>query len=264
MTTSPRWGWLAALAALAVLVLATAAFADPKFPALTGRVVDDAQILSPATEQRLTGELAALETQTGHQVVVATLPNLQGYEIEDFGYQLGRAWALGRKGEDDGAILLVAPAERKVRIEVGYGLEPVLTDALSSVILQTKLLPQFREGRMEQGVIDGTEALVQHLALPEDQAKARVAQAAQAQKARGDGGFAPPLIFVIFIVFWLLSGLFRGRGRSGAWWLLPLLLSGSGRRDGWGGGGGWRGGGGGGGFSGGGGSFGGGGSSGSW
>ncbi len=254
------------MSAITILIIATSALADPKFPALTGRVVDDAQILSPAAEQQLSAELAQLEAQTGHQMVVATVPDLQGYEIEEFGYQLGRAWALGRKGEDDGAILLVAPKERKVRVEVGYGLEGVLTDALSSVILQTKVLPQFREGRMEQGVVDGAQAIIQQLSLPDDQAKAKVAQAAQVQaKPQAGGGAQIPIFFIILIVFWVLSGIFRGRGGRGGggglWWLLPLLLSGSGR----GGGGGWDGGGGGGGgFSGGGGSFGGGGSSGSW
>ncbi len=97
----------------------------------------------------------------------------------DYGYQLGRTWALGKKGVNDGVILLVAPKERKVRIEVGYGLEPVLTDALTSVILQTKVLPQFKQGRMEQGVIDGAAAIAQQLALPADQAQAVAAQAAQ-------------------------------------------------------------------------------------
>jgi uncharacterized protein len=258
------------LALLILVASAGAALADPKFPPLTGRVVDDAQVLSPATEQKLDGELAQLEAQTGHQLVVATVPDLQGYEIEEYGYQLGRAWKLGRKAENDGAILLVAPKERKVRIEVGYGLEPVLTDALSSVILQTKVLPQFRDGRMEQGIVDGAEAVIQQLALPEDEAKAQVAQATQKVQARSHGGGAGiPVIFVILIVFWILGGILRGfggrRGRgSGLWWLLPLLLSSSSRRGGgWGGGGGggWGGGGG---FGGGGGSFGGGGSSGSW
>lgn len=258
---------------LALLVLfasfAPALAAAPKFPALTGRVVDDAHVLSPAVAQRLEGELADLETQTGHQLVVVTVPDLQGYEIEDYGYQLGRTWQIGRKGINDGAILLVAPKERKVRIEVGYGLEPVLTDALSNVILQQKVLPQFRQGRMEQGVVDGTEALVKQLALPEEEAKAQVAQAAQAPKARSSGGGHIPVIFIILIVFWVLGAMLRGfggrrRGLGGAWWLLPLLLSGGGggRGDRWSGGGG--GGFGGGGFSGGGGSFGGGGSSGSW
>ena len=251
------------------MTFATVAFAAvPKFPALTGRVVDDAHMLSPATAERLTTELANLEAQTGHQLVVATVPDLQGHEIEDYGYQLGRAWQLGKKGVNDGAILLVAPKEHKVRIEVGYGLEPVLTDALTSVILQRKVLPQFRAGHMEQGVVDGAEALIAQLALPEDQAKANVAQAAaQPVQVHDTGGVRPhiPVFFILFIVFWIISGVLRrgGRGMGGLWWL-PFLFMGGGRGGGWGGGGGGWGGGGGGGFSGGGGSFGGGGSSGSW
>ena len=268
---------VAALVAFLLLLFAPALAAAPSFPPLTGRVVDDAHLLSPETAQKLDGELAGLEQRTGHQLVVATIPDLQGYEIEDYGYQLGRTWRLGRKGVDDGAILIVAPKERKVRIEVGYGLEPVLTDALSNVILQRKVLPAFKAGHMEQGVVDGTEALIQQLSLPDDQAKAQVAQAEQqpaAQTGGRSGGSLAPLI-AIFVVFWVLSAIFRRRsfygGGGGLWWLLPLFLSGGGRnRGGWGGGGGWSGGGfggggfGGGGFSGGGGSFGGGGSSGSW
>lgn len=266
-----RTAWALALA-LAVLLLALPAFAAaPTFPKLTGRVVDDANILSPATEQALTQKLQALETSTGRQVVVATLPSLQGYEIEDYGYQLGRAWGIGSEKNDDGALLIVAPNERKVRIEVGYGLEPVLTDALSSVIIQTAILPKFRDGDMEAGIVAGADALVRQLTLPDEEAKAQVAQAAE-QPAKRSAGSGIPFIFLI-IVFWVvvaaLSG--RGRGRRGrrgdasaavAGAVLGSLL-GSGRGGGWGGGGGggWSGGGG---FSGGGGSFGGGGSSGGW
>ena len=258
---------------LAVLVLLGSfgvAMAAPKFPPLTGRVVDNADILSPQAEGELTQELEALEAQTGRQLVVATLPDLQGYEIEDYGYQLLRTWGIGDKARDDGVILIVAPSERKVRIEVGYGLEPVLTDALSSLIINRTIIPAFKQGTMEQGVVDGTRAIVQQLSLPDDQAKA--AAAAQAQTARSSGGeIGPATILVIFIVFWLLSGVLGGFGRrrrGGLWWLLPLILSNSSGRDrgGWSGGGGGFGGGGfgGGGFSGGGGSGGGGGASGSW
>jgi len=270
----PRLGGGLTVLILAVFAMASVALAAPKFPPLTGRVVDNAHVLSPQTVQRLEGELAQLEAQTGHQLVVATVPDLQGYEIEDYGYQLGRTWALGKKGVNDGVILLVAPKERKVRIEVGYGLEPVLTDALTSVILQTKVLPQFKQGRMEQGIVDGAEAIVQQLALPADQAQAVAQQAAAQPRAhqRGPSSAHIPVFFIILIIFWVLSGVLgvfgrRGRrGGGGLWWLLPLLLSSSGRRGGGGdwGGGGFGGGGGGGGFGGGGGSFGGGGSSGSW
>ena len=262
-----------------LLVLPTLALAQPKFPPLTGRVVDDAQILSPAAEAKLTAELAALEQQTGHQLVVATLPDLQGYEIEDYGYQLLRTWGIGRKGQDDGVILIVAPNQKKVRIEVGYGLEPVLTDALSSLIIQRAILPAFKAGEMEKGVVDGTEAIAKQIGLPEDQQAAAIAeaQAAQqvtiAQDSSGDAGDNFPIFFVIGVVFWLLAGMLRafgarrryGRRGGGLWWLLPFLLSGPGISGGRGGSGGsWSSGGGGGGFSGGGGSGGGGGASGSW
>jgi uncharacterized protein len=246
--------------------MASVAFAAvPKFPALTGRVVDDAHVLSAPTVQKLDGELADLEAKTGHQLVVATVPDLQGYEIEDYGYQLGRTWQVGRKGVNDGAILLVAPKEHKVRIEVGYGLEPVLTDALSSVILQQKVLPQFRAQRMEAGVVDGAEAVIAQLSLPDDQAKANVAQAAAQPVQVHSSDVRPhiPVLLIIFVVFWVISGLMRLGGRRGGmgglWWL-PFMFMGGGRGGGWGDGGGSGGGG----FSGGGGSFGGGGSSGSW
>jgi uncharacterized protein len=248
--------------ALLILLVPTAVLAAPKFPPLTARVVDGAELLSPQTEARLTEDLARLERETGRQVVVATLPDLQGYEIEDYGYQLLRAWGIGRKGKDDGAILIVAPRQKKVRIEVGYGLEPVLTDALSSTIIQTAILPAFREGRFEAGVIAGTEAVVRQLGPTDGEAKVTILKPSQ-EPAQSGGGI--PIVVVVLIVFWVLSRLLRGgrRGGGGMLWLLPMILSSGGRR----GGGGWSGGGGGfggGGFSGGGGSGGGGGASGSW
>jgi uncharacterized protein len=233
---------------------------------LTGRVVDDAQILSPEVERDLTTKLENLETTTGRQLVVATVPSLQDYPIEDYGYQLGRAWGIGEKDKNTGAILLVAPNERKVRIEVGYGLEPVLTDALSSVIIQSAILPKFRDGDMSGGIVDGTNAIVEQLSLPADQAKVRIAEASQPERQKAHGS---PFVglFIAFFLIVLFSNLFRGRrGRSGLGSALPWIILGAlnngGRGGGWSSGG--DGGGGGGGFSGGGGSFGGGGSSGSW
>ncbi|WP_297515393.1 TPM domain-containing protein [uncultured Caulobacter sp.] len=252
---------------MTALTVALPALADPKFPPLTGRVVDDAQILSPQTEQDLTAKLENLETTTGRQLVVATVPSLQGYPIEDYGYQLGRTWGIGEKDKNTGVILLVAPNERKVRIEVGYGLEPVLTDALSSVIIQSAILPKFRDGDMQGGIVAGTDALVEQLSLPADQAKARVAQASQPERHKAKGSPIAGFFVFLFVVF-VFSSLFRGRrGGDGFGSALPWIILGalnnSGRGGGWGGGDNdW--GGGGGGFSGGGGSFGGGGSSGSW
>ena len=256
--------------ALAVLIAFTTftlpAFAEPKFPPLTGRVVDDAQILSPDVERDLTTKLENLETTTGRQLVVATVPDLQGYEIEDYGYQLGRTWGIGEKTKNTGVILLVAPNERKVRIEVGYGLEPVLTDALSSVIIQSAIVPKFRAGDMEGGVVAGTDAIIDQLAAPPGQAKVRIEEAERPAHRKASGSPIFGFLILLFIVF-VFSNLFRGRRhRSGLGsalpWIILSALNNSGRGGGgssWGGGGG-----GGGGFSGGGGSFGGGGSSGSW
>jgi len=256
-----------ALAPILVLVAALFALpvlAAPKFPPLTGRVVDDAQILSPDVERDLTDKLESLESTTGRQLVVATVPDLQGYPIEDYGYQLGRTWGIGEKDKDTGVILLVAPNERKVRIEVGYGLEPVLTDALSSVIIQSAILPKFRDGDMEGGIVAGTNALVEQLSLPADQAKARIAEASQPAQHKSSGSPIVGLLIFLFILF-VFSNLFRGRrGRGGLGSALPWIILGALNNSGRGGGGWSGGGGGGGGFSGGGGSFGGGGSSGNW
>jgi uncharacterized protein len=244
------------------LLAAPAARADPTFPQLTGRVVDDAHVLSQQTQGDLTVKLAALEQKTGDQVVVVTLPSLQGYEIEDYGYQLGRAWGIGQKGTNNGALLIVAPTEHKARIEVGYGLEGVLTDALTSVILQNAVLPKFRAGDYDGGVEAGTDAIIAQLGLDPAQAAAK-AQAAT-QQARQAPPVQIPVFFIIVVVFLIIRALFRGGRGGGGWWLPFLFMGGGGFRGGGGFGGGWSGGGGGGGFSGGGGSFGGGGSSGSW
>ena len=260
--TGPR-GTIA-VAVLAFFALAGSALAAPKFPALTGRVVDEAHLLSPEVKQELTTELADLEQKTGHQLVVATIPDLQGYPIEDYGYQLGRAWGVGDKVRNDGVVLVVAPNDRKVRIEVGYGLEPVLTDALSSTIIQLKILPAFRSGDLEQGVVAGAQAIIAQLALPEDQARAIAARpAVVAQKTASREHF--PSFLVVILVLWIVIGLLRGLGgrRNSLWWL-PLMILQNSRGSGGFSGGGGRFGGGGGGFSGGGGSFGGGGSSGGW
>ena len=247
---------------LMLALVAVPALAAPTFPALTGRVVDDAHVLTPQTQADLTAKLADLETKTGRQVVVVTLPDLQGYEIEDYGYQLGRAWGIGQKGQNNGALFIVVPSEHKVRIEVGYGLEPVLTDALSSVILQEQVLPKFRAGDVNGGVTAGTDAIISQLSLDPATAQANVAKATQ--QAQPHRGIPIAAIFALFIMFIVFAQIFRGHGGGGLGWLLPLMILNSGSRGGWGGGGDGGFGGGGGGFSGGGGSFGGGGASGSW
>jgi uncharacterized protein len=251
------------LALLIALVVGAPALADPTFPPLTGRVVDDAHVLSPDTQADLTNKLAALEQATSRQLVVVTLPDLGGDEIDDYGYRLLRAWGVGQKATNNGALFIIVPSEHKVRVEVGYGLEGVLTDALSSVILQRDVLPRFRAGDIQGGIVDGTNALITQLDLDPSTAEAKAAEAAQdvqrPERHRSPLGAVLPIIVLIFIVVSLTR-----RGGGGLGWLLPMMILGSGRR-GWGGGG-FGGGGdwGGGGFSGGGGSGGGGGASGSW
>jgi uncharacterized protein len=247
---------LLALVVMLGLALAPAS-AEPTFPALTGRVVDGAGLLSPEDKEALTAELKALEDKSSDQLVVVTLPSLQGYPIEDFGYQLGRHWGIGTAALNNGVLLIVAPNERKVRIEVGYGLEPILTDALTKIIIENGILPRFRAGDFPGGIKDGVRDIA--LALTGDAAELEARA-----RARHDADEPAidwfTVIFWTIIVLWIAYSLYSSTG----------TISRSGRRGGgssWssgGGGGGWSSGGGGGGFSGGGGSFGGGGSSGSW
>jgi uncharacterized protein len=283
-----RGFWAAALALLLALV-PRAALAQ-SFPQFTGLVTDAANVLPADRKAALEAKLEALQQQTHRQLVVATIPDLQGYDIADYGYRLGRSWAVGLKGADNGAILIVAPNEHKVRIEVGYGLEPVLTDALSSVIIQQSIVPKFKAGDMPGGIEAGVDALAQQLSLPDDEAKAKVAAAAaQFDKAhkRGGNGHIPlgAIIWLVIVGAVVVSHIGRRAGRArryyggggGSNWPVWLWAaseiasdisrSGGGHGGGssWGGGGGSDGSWGGGGFTGGGGgSFGGGGASGSW
>lgn len=269
---------LIGIAALPIAALATLLAMPAQaqtFPELTGRVVDGANIIPDDVEARLAQKLDGLEKQSQRQLVVVTLPDLQGYEISDYGYQLGRHWGLGDKERNDGALLIVAPKERKVRIEVGYGLEPILTDGLSSLIVQNQIVPAFKAGDMPAGIEAGADAIIKQLSLPPEEA-AKVAQQAQVQpKAEKANPLAVIFFIFMFFMIFILPAIIRSRSRgrryhddSGLgsvimWSVLSGLANGSSR----GGGGGFSGGGGfggGGGFSGGGGSFGGGGSSGSW
>jgi uncharacterized protein len=252
--------FFAALIAFLCLALPLqTAEAAPTFPTLSGRVVDDAHVLSDQTRADLDQKLAALEAKTSRQLVVVTLPSLQGYEISDYGYQLGRAWGIGQAKLNNGVLFIIAPNEHKVRIEVGYGLEPILTDALSEIIIQQAVLPRFRAGDFNGGAEAGAAALIQQLSLDPSAAEARVAAAQQQTQHQGGGATPFSILIILFFVAIAISRIFGGFG----FWPLIFLggLGGGGR----GYGGGFGGGGGGGGWSGGGGgSFGGGGASGSW
>ncbi len=235
------------------------------FPALSGRVVDAANIIPDGEEAALDAKLKALEDGTDRQLVVATIPSLEGYPIDDYGYRLGRAWGIGQKDTNNGALLIVAPNDRKVRVEVGYGLEPILTDAWSSVLINTTIVPQFKAGNYPGGISAGVDALISQLQLPPEEAAKRAAQATKQTARQSSGVSLGDVIFWLVIFFFFILPMLRsifGGKRGRRYGSGPVIIWGGGDSWGSGGGGGW--GGGGGGFSGGGGDFGGGGASGDW
>jgi uncharacterized protein len=245
------------LSCFLLLLTSSGAVAALQFPPLTGHVVDDAHILSPHTTQVLEQTLSDYEAGTTNQVVVATLPSLQGTSIEDYGYQLGRNWGIGQKSKNNGVLLIIAPKEHKVRIEVGYGLEGTLTDAASSLIIHNTILPAFRAGNFEQGTVEGVQSIL--TVLGGKSVPSYAPQSANPQMQN-----LPPLmvtqkleiaavLFALFIFFIWLSI----RHPLLAQFLMNIaFMSSFSRSGGSGGGSGWSGGGGG--------SFGGGGASGSW
>ena len=260
---------------LTVFAVAVANAQDVATPAqaLTGRVVDAAGIIDPTARQQLTQKLADFEAKSSDQVVVVTVPSLNGEDIETYSNRLFRAWALGQKQENNGILLVVAPNDRKVRIEVGYGLEGTMTDALSSVIINGTIIPAFRTGDYSGGVVQGVDGILSVLSGDAAELEARAKRNVQSSSDDIDW------VFVVFITFWcliffggfgmaILTPIFGRKIGPGKYRWLGMVVDfnsrgGSGGGGGFsGGGGGWSSGGGG--FSGGGGSSGGGGASGSW
>lgn len=292
--------WWSALALAILACLAAVPAAAQTFPKFTGLVVDDANVIPADRKAALEQKLEAFQQKTGRQLVVATIADMQGYPLEDYGYRLGRAWGVGLKDVDNGAILFIAPnnpaGQRGPRIEVGYGLEPVLTDALASIIINTRMMPILKANGDIPGALDaGADAIIQQLSLPDEEAKAAQAKAVQEfdrthERRRSGGGVPLGLIFWGIVAAFVFLSMVRGRGgqRAGPWgarrhsrdsnwpvWLwVASEIANSSRHGGggWGSGGGsdWGGGGGGGGWGGGGftggggGGFGGGGASGGW
>ena len=160
-----RSGALALLALVAASCSASPAesVAGPKYPALTGRVVDRAGLLSPPEEQSLTNASASLEKEVGPQFVIVTVDDLQGYSIEEYGVGLGRHWGIGHKSRNDGLLLIVAPKERKVRVEVGYGLEKRVSDQFAKEVIDRQIIPQFEAGHYSTGIEAGSAALIARL-----------------------------------------------------------------------------------------------------
>lgn len=201
---------LAALPVLVVVWFVALAQAAPSFPPLTGRVVDEAGILSPRDRSELDAALAQFEKQTAQQIVVASFASLQDLPIEDFGYQLGRAWQIGQAGKNNGALLIVAPQDRAVRIEAGYGVEGELTDARSRLIIEDEILPRFREGDYPAGIKAGVAEMIRTLGGTYDPTLPRLA-------VQRDRAPAPlPLAFILpILVIFILNRVLGGRGGGG-------------------------------------------------
>ena len=262
-------GVRAILIAFALVLGATLSVLALDFPALSGRVVDEAGILDAATRAALTQKLADLEAKTTDQLVVVTLKSLQGTSIEDFGVQLARHWKIGQKEKNNGVLLIVVPSERKVRVEVGYGLEGTLTDAISRLIIENGVLPRFRANDFPGGITRAVDDIISVLTGDAAEWKQRAAKRPNPAPT-WDPFMIMLLIIIAFVLVYSIMGgrratsggpAARRRGSPPIIWSTgPSWSDSSG--GGFSGGGDF--GGGGGGFSGGGGDFGGGGSSGSW
>jgi uncharacterized protein len=250
---------LGLICALALFAAGPLALAAPDYPALTGRVIDGAGVLPPDTRAALDTKLKELETKSGIQLVVATLASLQGIEIEPFANGLFRAWKLGAAKANTGVLLLVAPNEKRVRIEVGYGLEGTLTDALSKIIIVNAMAPRFKTNDFASGITRGIDDII--AVLTTDSAEWQKRPDLRAEEPALLDQIMPLLVLALFVfVIWTMirnargqGSRFRGGRGNGA-----VFMPGPGS---WGSGSGWSGGGG---FSGGGGSSGGGGASGGW
>lgn len=260
-----------------LLLLAVPALAQQQeWPALSGRVVDEAGLIGSAARSRLEAELAAFEEKSSDQVVVATITSLNGAVLEDYANGLFRHWQLGQAQENNGVLLLIAFADRKIRIEVGYGLEGILTDAYSRLIIETAIVPAFRQGDFEKGIVDGTAAILAVLsgdtAELEDRARRNASEPGSSSEDWIIAAFVTLWFVLIFgaIILSILAPMFGRKIGPGRYRWLGMEFDtrpsrgGAYTTGGGFGGGGWSSGSGGGGFSGGGGSSGGGGASGGW
>lgn len=250
------------LALLLIVFAGLCARAADEFvvPSLEAPVNDNAGIIDDQTSYAIGTGLRRLKDATGTQITVLTIPSLGGLTIEQASIQVTDKWKLGSRGTDNGVLLIVAPTERKVRIEVGTGLEGVLTDAYSNRIIQDQILPRFRQGDFSQGILAGVVGII-HYTNPDQDPQTLFGGSQQREQPMETGrhGLGLGAIFWIIVILVLLFG-----GRGGGRGLMAGFLLGNASR-GWGGGGGWSGGsGGGGGWSGGGGGFSGGGASGGW
>lgn len=240
---------------LALSLLFGLAALAANFPPLTGRVVDEAHILPASAVADLESKLADLEARSGIQLVVATVGSLDGQEIEPYANALFRTWKLGDKTKNNGVLLLVAPNQKRVRIEVGYGLEGTLTDALSKVIITNAIAPRFKVGDYVGGITRGVDDMIVVLTTDSSEWQQRPSLRVDSEPASTPVNWLVVVVIIGVVGLMIVSPAFR-------WLVIGMLMSGRGGGSGGFGGGRYSRGGGG--FSGGGGSSGGGGASGSW
>src|SRR3982750_720080 len=199
---------LSAAAFLALLCLGIGALAA-NFPALSGRIVDQANVIPVETRTALEPKLADLEAKSGIQLVVATVTSLEGQEIEPYANELFRAWKLGEKTKNNGVLLLVAPNQRRVRIEVGYGLEGTLTDALSSVIIRNAIAPRSKGGDSAGGITPGVDDIITVLTTDASEWQKRPSLRLDSRSA--DPSWIHIAVF-LFVILFLLLRAFSGQG----------------------------------------------------
>ena len=200
----------------ALMLILAAVGSGLEVPYLAGRINDQADLLSDAAEQQLEGSLQQLEEETGAQVAVLTIPTLEGDPIEDFSMRVVETWKLGREDVDDGVLILIARDDRRMRIEVGYGLEGALTDAQAGRIIRDVMTPRFREGDFDGGVSGAVEVVSaavrgEPLPLPEE------------QSGRGGGGNPIAVLAMLIMGLPFISGALQTRGAAG--WILYLFLT---------------------------------------
>jgi len=191
-------------------------------------VGDYAKMLPAQAKQAMEAIATELYQKTGAAVVVATVPSLDGESIEQAAVQLFQKWGIGKKGEDKGVLILLAPTERKLRIEVGYGLEGTITDATSGAVRDQYLLPYFKKGKFAQGLLAGEAAVASLIAQSEGVKLTGVPEVKIRQGV--SRGFSLGGLFVVLIIFWLVMRMFGkrgGRGGRGGGGLLPAILLGS-------------------------------------
>ncbi len=205
------------LKSLLVLVLLIGElYGEPKFPPLNNsRIIDEAALFDSSQKSILEHKLAAYEHNSSNQIVIVTLKSLDGYDISDYGYQLGRHWGIGQAKKNNGVLLIIAPNERKVRIEVGYGLEGALNDATANTIIQKDILPFFKTGNYYEGTSKGIDSIIKVTKGEYTQ------ESDETTRDNSTFEFLMPILFLLIII----SNIFFKKGGTGKSQIIPALVS---------------------------------------